>query len=132
MIGFIITVVLVYIVYFIYVSINYDKNGKPRNLLSKNKDKEKKLPSEVEYFISKYNIDLNKINMKYFLLMIGLILALIIGVVATIMDFINVLWIKVTVGIILTVALALLSFKILGDYCNKKGLTKEDKKGSKK
>ena len=118
--------------YYVWIAFNFDKTGKEKkgkkkNTRKKNKTDKRKMPSEVKFFVERYNIDLDKINYRYFLQLIGLTVAFDLSFVIAVMDFISVLWIKCLVGFILMLVVVLLSFKLLGNYFKKKGLVKNDK-----
>ena len=83
------------------------------------------MPAEMEFFVIKYKVDLDKINYRYFLQLMGLVIAFDLGIIATIISYIDELWIQLLVGFILVIVIVLLSFKLLGMYFKKKGLTKD-------
>jgi hypothetical protein len=55
----------------------------------------------------------------------GLVIAFDLGIIATIISYIDELWIQLLVGFVLIIVIVLLSFKLLGNYFKKKGLTKD-------
>lgn len=127
MLELIVTIVLVYFIYYFWIAFNFDKSGNPKQKGKKTSKNEKlKMPSEAEYFVLKYNIDLSKINYRYFLQVIGLLVAFDIAIIANIVIRINTLWLQLVIGIILTIVVILISFGLLGRYFKKKGLTKND------
>ena len=127
MLGLIFSIVGIYLLYYIWITINFDKTGKIRQSKKKkgSPKKAKKMPAEIEFFVIKYKVDLNKINYRYFLQLMGLVIAIDLGIVATIISYIDELWIQLMVGFVLVLVIVLLSFKILGSYFKKKGLTKD-------
>ena len=117
--------------YYMWIAFNFDKTGKEKKR-KKEKTKatkldKKKMPNEVKFFVERYKIDLDKVNYRYFLQLIGLTVAFDLSIVIAVMDFISVLWIKCLVGFILMLIVVLLSFRLLGNYFKKKGLVKNDK-----
>jgi len=134
MLGLIMTIVLIYLCYYIWIVINFDKSGKVREKkLKKNskskkliKNKDKKMPVEVQYFVLKYRVDLSKINYRYFLQLIGLVVSFDLSIVITIISYIDSFLIQMLVGFVLIIAMTLASFKALGVYFKKKGLTLND------
>ena len=126
MIWMILSILLIYLVYYIWIVFNFDKQGNPK-LRKKNKDKNvgRKMPAEVKYFVKKYNVDLDKINYRYFLQAIGLIVAIDVSIIASIVIFIEKIWLQMIVIIVLVIILVLVSFGLLGRYFKKKGLTKD-------
>ena len=128
MIEVIITIFIVYLIYFFVSVQRFDKNGH-----FKNKKKEKisdyeALPSEVKYFIKKYNVDLEKINLRALLKIIGIILGLDIGILSIISILLikNNVVLEILVASILIIPLYLISLKFLGNYFKKKGLIKNE------
>ena len=128
MIEMIFTVLLVYLIYYFVSVARYDKCGH----LKKNKKNDKAtdyegLPSEVKYFIKKYNVDLDKVNLRGVLKLIGFILGIDIAILTIILAllFRNNIFLQVVVGIIFIIPLYLISIKFAGNYFKKKGLVKD-------
>ena len=125
MIETIITILIVYLIYYFVSVSRYDKNGHLKNKSKKMTDYDG-LPAEVKYFIKKYNIDLNRINLRGLLKLIGVILGIDITVISIIVVLIfrtNVV-LQLLVASICIVPIYLISIKILGNYFKKKGLVK--------
>src|SRR5574344_2086668 len=114
MLGFILTIVIVYVFYYIWIVSNYDKRGNKKE--KRKKKKTKKMPVEVEYFVIKYKVDLEKINYRYFLQLIGLVVAFDIAITVTILSFFETIWLQFVLGFILILTISLLSFYILGKF----------------
>lgn len=123
---------IVYIMYF-FVSVNkFDKNGhvKKSSLSKKTVENMKKedfsrLPGETKYFIKKYNIDLDKVNLRGLLKMTGYILGLDIGLVFLVISGIsNNVYVITIISVILIIPVYLLSLKILAKNFKKRGLIK--------
>ena len=77
MIWFIITVIITYLIYYLFIIRKYDSKGK-RIIKEKHKKKKKvideaRYPSEVELFIYKYKVDISKVNFRAMLKLIGLV-----------------------------------------------------------
>ena len=128
MLDLIFSIVIIYLFYYIWIVINFDKRGNPRKGKKKKKttkETKRKMPVEVELFVTKYKIDLDKVNYRYFLQLMGLVVAFDLGIIVTIISYIDELWIQLLVGFVLIIVLVLLSFKLLGNYFKKKGLTKD-------
>lgn len=145
--GTLIAFFIVYIIYFIFTVSKYDKTGhykkikyeRDKDKLSK-KEKEKfinkvkiedynHLPNEVKFFVTKYKIDLDKVNIRALLRMNGIILAIIISLAVL---FVVIVFnekdvsIGILVGIVITIVLYLIVLKLLGIYFKKKGLVKDE------
>lgn len=131
MIEIFIMVLIVYMIYY-FVSVNrYDKSGN----LKGNKNKKDKainyegLPSEVKYFIKRYNIDLDKVNLRGVLKLTGLVLGIDIAILTllVILLFKDKVVIELLVASLLIIPLYLVSLKFVGRYFEKKGLVKNDR-----
>ena len=120
-----ITILFVYLIYFFVSVLRYDKNG---HLKSKSKGitDYDGLPSEVKFFVKKYNIDLNKVNLRGLLKLTGLILGIDIAFISipVVLIFRTNILLQVVVGFICLIPIYLISLKILGNYFKKKGLVK--------
>ena len=141
--GTLFAILLVYIIYFVFTVTRYDKNGhyKDKNYVYDKKKSKKeianelkvkdyeKLPSEVKFFVRSYKVDLDKINIRGLLKMIGIILGLDIGITVITMIMIfdgkNEI-LEIVVGFIVTMIVYLICLKFLGNYFKKKGLCKNE------
>ena len=138
MIDVAICILIVYLVYY-FVSVNrYDKTGHVKKKEDKNSKKVKidknrskvedymALPSEVKYFVKKYNVDLDKINLRGLLKLTGFVLGIDITIVTIFVLLVleSVVW-QVVVASILIIPVYLISLKFLGKYFKKKGLIKD-------
>ena len=125
MIETIITVFIIYLVYFFVSVSRYDKNGHLKNK-SKGISDYDGLPSEVKYFIKRYNIDLEKINLRGLLKLTGLILGIDIALISipVVLIFRENVVLQLVVSSLLIIPIYLISLKILGNYFKKKGLVK--------
>lgn len=132
MIGSIITVVVTYLIYYIFIIRKYDAQG--NRIVRKNKKSKKskkehdvaKYPAEVELFIYRYKVDIKKINFRGMLKLLGFVCSLDIAFIVTVISFINTdnMYILLGVGALLVIPVILISFSLLGRYFKKKGLTK--------
>ena len=141
---------LVYIVYFIFTISRYDKNGHYKDRKynyeeklrqsKKKKDQKKivnevrvkdleKLPNEVKYFVYKYKIDLEKVNIRGLLKLSGITLALCIAIsiIIIVLGFkVRNYLLQIILCFVITMILYLISMKLLGNYFKKRGLVKDD------
>jgi len=120
-----ITILIVYLVYFFVSVARYDKNGHLKNK-SKGVSDYDGLPTEVKYFIKKYNINLDKINLRGLLKLTGLILGLDIAIISipVVLIFRDNVVLQIVASSLLIVPAYLISLKLLGNYFKKKGLVK--------
>lgn len=131
MIEMFITILIVYLAYYFISVIRFDKYGhfKKNNKKNKNTDKLEDymaLPAEAKYFIKKYNVDLDKVNLRGVLNLIGVVLGIDIAIISlfVLLVFEAVVW-QVIVASILIFPIYLLSIRIVGNYFKKKGLVKD-------
>ncbi len=119
---------LVYIMYY-FVSIRkFDKNGHIKNKKKKNSsvDDYEALPNEVKYFINKYKIDLNKVNLRGLLKLIGIVLGLDIAIVSVlVLILFENMVLQIVTASILIIPMYLVSLKWLAKVFKKKGLIKD-------
>ena len=120
-----ITILIVYLVYFFVSVARYDKNGHLKNKTKGVSDYDG-LPTEVKYFIKKYNIDLDIVNLRGLLKLTGLILGLDIALISipVVLIFKTNVILQIVVSSLLIIPVYLISLKFLGDYFKKKGLVK--------
>ena len=135
MLWFILTTIVTYIMYYIFIIRKYDEKGnritKEKKTKGKNKKKKEidqaRYPTEVELFIYKYKVDLKKINFRGFLKLLGFVCSLDIAIIVTVLSMLKTdnTWILLGVGALLVVPVILISYSLLGTYFKKKGLTKK-------
>ncbi len=120
-----ITILLVYLIYFFVSVLRYDKNGHLKKKADGITDYDG-LPSEVKYFIKKYNIDLDKINLRGLLKLTGLILGIDIALISipVVLIFKTDIVLQIVVASVCIIPIYLISLKFLGNYFKKKGLVK--------
>lgn len=144
MVWFILTTLVVYLFYYIWIIRKYDKNGKlkvkktKRKTNGKNKDveieyEEPKIPSEIQILIVKYRLDMSKINYRGLLKLVGFVCAIDIAFITTIVSFVKSdnPYILLGVGAVLVIPTILISFALLGKLFKKKGLVLNDKTNKK-
>lgn len=138
MIWFIVTTLVTYLLYYLFIIRKYDEKGNRIIKEKRNKDKLKtrsgkkkeidqaKYPAEVELFIYKYKIDLKKVNFRAMLKILGFVCSIDIAFMVTVLSFINTdnTWVLIGIGAIMVIPVILISFSLLGRYFKKKGLTK--------
>lgn len=121
-----ITILIVYLVYFFVSVARYDKDGHLKNK-SKNISDYDGLPTEIKYFIKKYNIDLEKVNLRGLLKLSGLILGFDIAIVSipVVLIFKDEIVLQLLISSLLIVPVYLISLKFLGKYFKKRGICKD-------
>lgn len=109
---FIMTFLFVFIIYEVFL------------VRKQKKDKRRKKPVEVSYLISKYNLDLDKINYKRLLNIISAVSAFDISLVVTIVSLFKSFYLQLLIGFVLIMLLILTSYDIVGRVYKKKGCCK--------
>ena len=110
---FIFSFILIYIIYYI-LFIRKSRRGV-------------KVPSEAQYLISLYKLDINKFSYRKFIILVGLITSLDVAIVATV--FINVegiIW-QILFGFVAVIPVVVLSFIFIGKYYQSKQLKDNSK-----
>lgn len=102
--GFIISFLIVYLFYLFTVI-----------LQTKRYDKFKK-SNQVMYFVKKYKIDVNKLNMKKFTNILGLTNSLIISIAFTATYLVDNLILQLLIGLIILIPLIFIFYSIIGNY----------------
>ena len=123
-----ITIFIVYIAYYFVSVKRYDKSGHlKKNKKNSKVDDYQGLPSEVKYFVKKYNVDLDKVNLRGVLKLIGLVLGIDIAIlsIVVLLIFRDSVVLQVLVSSLLIIPVYLVSLKFVGKYFKKKGLVKD-------
>ena len=102
--GFIISFLIVYLFYLFTVI-----------LQTKRYDKFKK-SNQVMYFVKKYKIDVNKLNMKKFTNILGLANSLIISIAFTATYLVDNLILQLLIGLIILIPLIFIIYSLIGNY----------------
>ncbi len=90
------------------------------------KDKRVKKPIEINYLVSKYQLDLGKVKYKRLLNIISLVSSFDISLVVTIISIINNFFLQLLVGFVLIMLLILVSYDIVGRIYKWKGYCKDE------
>lgn len=106
--GFIISFLIVYLFYLFTVI-----------LQTKRYDKFKK-SNQVMYFVKKYKIDVNKLNMKKFTNILGLTNSLIISIAFTATYLVDNLILQLLIGLIILIPLIFIIYSLIGNYLKRK------------
>ena len=126
MLEVIITVLIVYIFYYIVSVKRYDNVTKTDKKSKEVVNCYDALPAEVKYFVKKYDVDSDKVSYRGLLKLIGIVL----GIDIAILSIVLLLIFKDNITLILILAslfiipLYLISLIFVGNYFKKKGLVK--------
>ncbi len=108
-----ITFVIVYLIYLFLIIIRKKKKNKYKN------------STEIKYLTTKYNIDINKVNLTVLYNISALSNAFIISITVFVIGFVNELMLKLMVGFIVLFPTILLVYHIIGTNLQKKYGKKE-------
>lgn len=111
---FLVTFSIAYLFYIIFV-VTRKKNKKFNP---------KKLKMEEIYLISKYNLNMKKINYKKFLLLIYFCNSIIMGLTVVIIGIFDRIFYQLLVAPVILIPLILLTYSLIGNYYVKKGYVK--------
>ena len=117
---FIITFLLVFLLYRLITI---------RKAKSKKKAKE---PREVTYLVSRYKLDLDKVNYKRLLNVVSLVSSLDIALVVTIILLFKNFYLEMIIGFISTLIIILVSYHLVYLVYKKKGMIKDEHKRDRK
>lgn len=106
---FLMSFALVYLIYFITV------------ILPSRKVNVFEESNKVKYFVSKYDLDIKKINMKEFINVISLFDSFIISLSFTFTFLSSNFWIGMLIGLAFLIPLMLICYSIIGNYYKKEG-----------
>ena len=108
LLGFVISFLIVYLFYLFTVI-----------LQTKRYDKFKK-SNQVMYFVKKYKINVNKLNMKKFTNILGLTNSLIISIAFTTTYLVDNLILQLLIGLIVLIPLIFIFYSLIGNYLKRK------------
>lgn len=111
---FLMTFLLVFFIYRIFIV------GKAKRKNSKKK------PIEVTYLISRYKLDLEKIEYKKLLMIVSIVSSIDISILVTIITLFDNTLIQIILAFVLIIPVILISYGLIGKYYKKRGLTKND------
>lgn len=104
LLGFIISFLIVYLFYLLTV------------ILQTKKYEKFKKSNQVLYFVKKYKIDINKINMKKFTNLLALSNSLIISIAFSATFLVDNFILQLLIGLIVLIPLIFIFYKLLGNY----------------
>lgn len=108
LLGFILSFLLVYLFYLFTVI-----------LQTKKYDKFKK-SNQIMYFVNRYKINVNKINMKKFTNVLGLTNSLIISIAFASTFLVENIFLQLLIGLIVLIPLIFIFYGLLGNYLKRK------------
>lgn len=110
---FLMTYILIFFIYQIFIV----RKAKRKN--------SKKRPMEVNYLLSKYHLDLKKIDYKRLLLIVSLVSSLDISIIVTLVLIFDSYFVKFLVALLLVIPIIIVSYHFIGKYYQKKGMVKD-------
>ena len=115
---FVISFIVVFILYQVFVI----RKAKRK----KNSKKEAKEPFEVTYLVSKYNLDINKVNYNRLLTVVALVSSFDIALVVFIITLFDNFLLEIVVGFISTLIIIFVSYHLVYLVYKKKGMIKNE------
>lgn len=115
---FLMCFVFMFIIYEIFIVAKAKKNVRNK--------KNNKEPIEIKYLVSKYHLDLKKVNYNQLLQIIALVSSLDISIIVTISLFFEGYLIQLLVALVLAIVVILVSYHFVGYFYKKKGMIRND------
>lgn len=119
---FIICYILTFLLYLIFVilpRLRYLKKKKNNKV-----KKERKEPVEVRYLVTRYRLNLDKVDYKKLLMIISLVSSLDISIAVSVSLLVDAYFLQLTVAFLLLVPLIFISYHFIYKYYLKKGMIK--------
>ena len=119
---FIICYILTFLLYLIFVILprfRYLKKKKNNKV-----KKERKEPVEVRYLVTRYRLNLDKVDYKKLLMIISLVSSLDISIAVSVSLLVDAYFLQLAVAFLLLVPLIFISYHFIYKYYLKKGLIK--------
>lgn len=85
-----------------------------------------KMPTEVKYLVSKYKIDIKKVNYNQLLQIVALVSSLDITLVVSVLTLVENFFISILISIVLVVVTIFISYHFVGNFYRKKGMIKDE------
>ena len=118
MICYILTLLL-YLIFVILPRLRYLKKKKNNKV-----KKERKEPVEVRYLVTRYRLNLDKVDYKKLLMIISLVSSLDISIAVSVSLLVDAYFLQLTVAFLLLVPLIFISYHFIYKYYLKKGMIK--------
>lgn len=116
---FLLSYLVVFIAYQIFIIKPIKNTGK------KKRKKEKKEPTEVVYLITKYNLDMDKVNYNQLLQIVALTSSFDIALICSLIMIPENFFIRLLVGLISMIIVILVSYHFVYLFYKKKGMIKD-------
>lgn len=114
---FVLTFFIVLIIYNIFI-VSKTKKAKKKDILSKD-------PVEVKYLITRYNLDMKKLNYNHVLTVSGITSSLDIAIIVTIISFFDNFYLQMIIASIASIIIFLISYHLVYLYYKEKGMIKD-------
>ena len=96
-------------------------------IVNRAKKKNKKEPMEVRYLVTRYHLDMKKVNYNQLLQIVAIVSSFDIALLVSIVVYINsYLW-QIVAVLILVFPVILISYHFVGVFYRKKGMIKDEK-----
>ena len=113
---FLISFVFIFMVYQLLVVSKAKRNSK--------KKKNKREPVEVTYLVTKYKLDIKKVNYNQLLQIIALVSSFDIALIVSLVMIVNNFFLRLLIALVATIIIILVSYHLVYLFYKKKGMIK--------
>lgn len=121
---FIACFIVVFICYQVFFILPMKKYGKNKKNGKKKKIKEKKELAEIRFLVTKYKLDLDKVNYNKLLLVVSLVSSFDITLIVTIITLFDSYLVSFLLAAVLVLPIVMISYWLVYKFYEKKGMIK--------
>ena len=121
---FIACFILVFICYQVFFILPMKKYRKNKKTGKKKKTKEKKELAEIRFLVTKYKLDLDKVNYNKLLLVVSLVSSFDITLIVTIITLFDSYLVSFLLAAVLVLPIVMISYWLVYKFYEKKGMIK--------
>lgn len=121
---FIACFILVFICYQVFFILPMKKYRKNKKNGKKKKIKEKKELAEIRFLVTKYKLDLDKVNYNKLLLVVSLVSSFDITLIVTIITLFDSYFVSFLLAAVLVLPIVMISYWLVYKFYEKKGMIK--------
>ena len=122
--------VIFFIISFFFILSFYEmiiiKRSKKRVNKKTGKEKKRKEPLEVTYLVTRYQLDLEKVNYSNLLHVISIVSSFDIALIVSVISLLNNFFLEIIIGFLFTLGIILISYHLVYLYYKKKGMIKNE------
>ena len=121
---FIACFILVFICYQVFFILPMKKYRKNKKFVMKKKIKEKKELAEIRFLVTKYKLDLDKVNYNKLLLVVSFVSSFDITLIVTIITLFDSYLVSFLLAAVLVLPIVMISYWLVYKFYEKKGMIK--------